>query len=67
MVLSQSHEGEQMTTDHVPPHNQGDAEGELTETHPLSPHTQEDDFVLTEEKLMPAQVTITEHRRWKAV
>ena len=76
MVLSQSHEGEQMTiaeTDHVSPHNKGDviiAEGELlssqdeqmniTETDPLSPHTQEDNFVFTEEKLMSTQVTITE-------
>ena len=56
MVLSQSHEGEQLTiaeTDHVPPNNQGEvivAEWELTETDPMSPHTQ-DDLVLTEEKL----------------
>ena len=67
VVLSQSHEGEQMTiaeTDHVPPHNQGEvivAEGEvmssqdeqmtITATDPLSPHTQEHNFVLTDEKL----------------
>lgn len=74
MVLSQSHEGEQMTiaeTDHVSPHNKGEvviAEGELMSSQDneqrniteTDPLSPHTQEDNTEEKLMSTQVTITE-------